>query len=65
MTYWYVPMMYYPYWCVSRGTATNADSDTDMGDLSYREFRQYFPGAFPITQEEYDSRSIKELCDDE
>ena len=60
MTYWYVPGMMYPYWELHTPppTARNADSDTDMGDLTVDEFFAYFPHAYVISRQEYESRSI-------
>ena len=61
MSKWYAPGMYYPYWQVGEHVANNADTDTDMGDLSVDEFHRYFPHAFEISDEQYDNRTIDEV----
>lgn len=52
--YYYVRAMYYPLWHVGEHTATNVEADTDMGDLTIEEFRQYFPAAKRIDQDKVD-----------
>ena len=64
MTYWYAPGMLHPYWEMyvprhpRQPVAHNADSDTDMGDLTVDEFFNYFPHAFVLTRAEYEAQSI-------
>jgi hypothetical protein len=50
--YWFVPGMMYAYWAVGEHTARNLDADTDMGDLSVKEFHLYFPNAWTASLEE-------------
>jgi hypothetical protein len=50
--YWHVPGMMYPFWVVNKNIAHNLDADTDMGDLSVKEFHLYFPHARTATLEE-------------
>jgi hypothetical protein len=55
-TYYFVPGMMYPLWCVDgRGDFHNLEADTDMGDLSPGEFTEMF-GAYArrVTREQVD-----------
>lgn len=68
-SFYYAPGMMRPYWAVyeqkdwpesgvTTKIATNADADTDMGNLYGDEFAKYFPAAMPITEDQYKNRSI-------
>ena len=49
--HWFVPGMHYPLWTVCGDTARNMEADTDMGDLSVAEFREFFPHAKRVSAE--------------
>ena len=69
-TYWYVPGMMNPYWIIMDdliyGTtcATNADADTDMGNLYGSEFHTHFPKAQQITEEQFVARGYGVYCEE-
>jgi hypothetical protein len=52
--YWTVGMTN-PYWFVTDSIVGNQDTDTD---LMPEDFEKWFPHAMPISQKDYDERSI-------
>jgi hypothetical protein len=63
--YYYAYGMFHPWWAVydhensTEAVAVNAEADTDMGNLYGDEFANYFPQAFEVSKEEYETMTLR------
>jgi hypothetical protein len=57
MRYFYVPGKYNPYWWITEEGAGNKETDTKPS-MSAEDFARFFPRAFEISQEQYESENI-------